>query len=358
VRVDGAILRGEGDVTHERAWYGRGMQRSLVASCFLTVVAVASVGCAHEKAGSSAAAPTGAHAVSPSERCTSASTSSAPFELVVLGSGGPRGFGRAASSYLVLLGGKARILVDVGPGAFVRLGELGVDFKDVDTLLLTHLHIDHTGDVPGFVKSRDLTFDEPMTFRFFGPAGGGDYPSTTSFIDRLFGAHGAYAYLPKFRNELHFVVTDLPVQADAPIHEVLREHDLRVTSIAVDHDDVPAVAFRIDYAGHALVVSGDLASKNDNLAKLAAGADLLVYDTAVVDPPGSPNKLYDLHTPPHRIGEIAAVARVKSLLLSHIPPMVEKAEEPVLRSVKESYGGQVSFAADCMRIDLTAVTTR
>ena len=113
----------------------------------------------------------------------------------------------------------------------------------------------------------------------------GQYPSTTAFVDRLFGPQGAFGYLPKFRNELKFVVTDLPTQAAAPIHEVLREGDLHVTSIAVDHDDVPAVAFRIEHAGHALVVSGDLASKNDNLAHLAAGADLLVYDTAVVDPP-------------------------------------------------------------------------
>ena len=273
-----------------------------------------------------------------------------------MGSGGPRGFGRAASSYLIILDGTARALVDVGPGAFVRLGELGVDFEHLDTLLLTHLHIDHTGDVAGFVKSRDLTYDQPLTFRIFGPAGGGDYPSTTAFVDRLFGERGAFAYLPKFRNELRFAVTDLPTRADAPIREVLHEQDLRVTSIAVDHDDVPAVAFRIDYAGHAIVVSGDLASKNDNLAKLAAGADLLVYDTAVLDPPGSPKQLYDLHTAPHRIGEVAAAAHVKSLLLSHIPPTVEKAPDAVLRSVKQTYGGVVTLAEDCMRIDVTNVT--
>jgi ribonuclease BN (tRNA processing enzyme) len=283
-------------------------------------------------------------------------TATVPFEVVVLGSGGPGGFGRAASSYLVLTGGTARILVDVGPGAFVRLGELGADFEDLDTFLLTHLHIDHTGDVPGIVKSRDLTFDEPMTFRVFGPSGGGDYPSTTTFIDRLFGEQGAYAYLRKFANELRFAVTDLPTRADAPIHEVLRERDLRVTSIAVDHGPVPAVAFRIDYAGHALVVSGDLASKNDNLARLAAGADVLVYDTAVLDPPGSLKGLYDLHTAPRRIGEIASAARVKSLVLSHIPPSVEKATEAVLRSVKTSYGGNVAFATDGMRIDLAAAS--
>lgn len=329
------------------------MLRWLMTSCLLTAFA----GCAGARATETPRTDGAERRAPERDRCAARAAPGSPFELVVLGSGGPRGFGRAASSYLVLVGGTARILVDVGPGAYVRLGELGIDFEKVDTLLLTHLHIDHTGDVPGFVKSRDLTFDAPMTFRIFGPAGRGDYPSTTTFIDRLFGERGAYAYLPKFRNELRFAVTDLPTQADAPIREVLREGDLRVTSIAVDHDDVPAVAFRIDHAGHALVVTGDLASKNDNVVKLATGADVLVYDAAVIDPPGSPKKLYDLHTAPRRIGEVAAAARVGSLLLSHIPPMVEQAAEPVLRSVKETYRGPVAFAADCMRVDLTAASS-
>lgn len=285
--------------------------------------------------------------------CAPGDKAFSPFELAVLGSGGPRGFGRAASSYAVFIDGTARLLVDAGPGAFVRLGEMDLDFSAIDTLLLTHLHVDHAGDLPGFVKSRDLAGDQPqMTFRIFGPAGGGEYPSTSAFIDRLFGAQGAFAYLPKFRNQLRFIATDLPTQPGAPVHEVLREGDLHVTSIAVDHDDVPAVAFRVEHAGHALVVSGDLASKNENPARLAAGADLLVYDTAVVDPPGSPKKLYDLHTPPHRIGEIAFAAGVKSLLLSHLPPAVEKAKAAVMKSVRASYRGQARFAEDCLRVDL------
>jgi ribonuclease BN (tRNA processing enzyme) len=318
-----------------------------------TAFVVSTLGCAHNDASHSAAASSAPGSAPAAQNCRRSAASSARFELGVLGSGGPRGFGRAASSYVVFTEGIARLLVDAGPGAFVRLGEMGIEFKELDTLLLTHLHIDHTGDVPGFVKSRDLTFDDPMTFRFFGPGGAGDYPSTTTFVDRLFGTHGAYAYLPKFRNELRFAVTDLPTDPGAPIHEVLRDGDLRVTSVAVDHDDVPAVAFRIEHAGHAVVISGDLASKNDNLARLAEGADLLVYDTAVLDPPRSPRKLYDLHTPPHRIGEIASAAHVRSLLLSHIPPTVEKAKDDVLRSVHDTFKGDARFADDCMRIDLT-----
>ena len=276
------------------------------------------------------------------------------FELAVLGSGGPSSYGRGASSYVVFIDRVPRILVDAGPGTFLRLGEMGVDPRRIDTVLLTHLHADHSGDLAGFVLARDLSFDEPMTFRVFGPAGGGDFPSTRAFVELLFDSRGAFGYLQKFRNELRFEVADLPVRADAPIDEVLHEADLRVTSIAVDHGDVPAVAFRIEHAGHVLVVSGDLSSKNDNLSRLAVGADLLVYDTTVLDPPGSPRSLYDLHTPPRRIGEIAAAASVKSVLLSHVTQPVLRSKEAVIRSVRAAYAGEVIIAEDCMRVDLTS----
>jgi ribonuclease BN (tRNA processing enzyme) len=313
----------------------------------LAAASLLSMGCARPD-GSSPATTAGAAAA-----CTRAPRSSSAFELAVLGSGGPVSFGRAASGYVVSIDGVPRALIDVGPGAFVRLGEMGIDLRRIDTILLTHLHVDHSGDLPGFVKSRDLSYDEPLLFRIFGPTGGGDYPSTTAFVDRLFGAQGAFGYLLKFRNALKLDAVDLPVAQDAPIREVLREGDLRVSSVAVEHGDAPAVAFRIEHDGHAVVVSGDLASKNDNLVHLAEGANLLVYDTSLLDPPGSPPNLYDLHTAPRRIGEAAASAHVRSLLLSHIPPDVDRSQDAVLQSVHASYRGPTQFATDCLRVDLT-----
>src|SRR6266404_7329589 len=92
--------------------------------------------------------------------------------LVVLGSGGPRPFGRAGTSYIVEVNGRPRILVDAGPGVFVRVGELNIDLEPVDTVLLTHLHIDHSGDLPGFFKTRSLTARaSSIRFNVFGPAG-------------------------------------------------------------------------------------------------------------------------------------------------------------------------------------------
>ena len=91
------------------------------------------------------------------------------LEVQVLGSGGPRAFGRAGSSYIVLVDGTPRILLDAGPGAFVRIGELNIDLQQVDIVLLTHLHIDHSGDLAAFFNARALTSDGPIKYRVFGP---------------------------------------------------------------------------------------------------------------------------------------------------------------------------------------------
>jgi hypothetical protein len=66
------------------------------------------------------------------------------------------------------------------------------------------------------------------------------------------------------------------------------------------------------------VFAGDMdASALPNLVQLAKDANLLIFHCAVLDPPGSPSQLSDLHTPPKRIGEAARESGVKNLLLSH-----------------------------------------
>jgi len=126
-------------------------------------------------------------------------TASGSLELVVLGSGGPRPFGRAGSSYIVEVNGQPRILVDAGPGAFLRVGELKIALDQVDTVLLTHLHIDHTGDLPGLFKARALTARaSAIRFTVFGPEGGGLFPSTSRFLNLLFEKGGAWEYQRTF----------------------------------------------------------------------------------------------------------------------------------------------------------------
>ena len=273
------------------------------------------------------------------------------LEVVVLGSGGPRPFGRGGSSFIILLDGAPRILVDAGPGAFLRIGELNLDLDNVDTVLLTHLHIDHSGDLAAFFNARALSSDGPVVYRIFGPDGAGLFPKTSRFVDLLVGKDGAFEYQKTFGARESFQVRDLAINLDSPLTKIVDENGLVVEEIATHHGDCPSVAYRISYKNEVLVFSGDMdASALPNLVRLAKNADLLIFNCAVLDPPNSPSQLYDLHTPPNKIGEAARDSAIKSLLLSHLAPDVEGQEDAVRKSIRASYAGPVAFASDRLRV--------
>ena len=81
-----------------------------------------------------------------------------------------------------------------------------------------------------------------------------------------------------------------------------------------------------------------------------ADTDLLVFNSAVLDPPGSPAELYTRHSPPKRIGEVARASGARHLILTHIPPLIDKARAKVSASIQAADEGTVQFAEDKMRV--------
>ena len=291
-----------------------------------------------------------------------AQTSTPSLDLLVLGSGGPGAAGRAASSYLVLIDGVARILVDAGPGSFARLGEAKISLADTDTVLLTHLHIDHAGELPGLFKARAVSASGPIVFDVWGPTGspGGDqdayFPSTSQLMQLLFGPKGAYAYLGDFSSPMTIHAHDIPAPIEktptpAVPQPIVNRDDVSMIAIAGHHGDAPSVIYRIEYRGRSVTFSGDIDAQGlPALRRIAKGTDLLIFNCVVLDPPGSPAILYSLHTPPHAIGELAKAAGVHGLLLSHISPAVDANRDAVLASIRQSYAGPVTIAKDGLRL--------
>jgi ribonuclease BN (tRNA processing enzyme) len=293
--------------------------------------------------------------------CAPAARAGAPadnVQLLVLGSGGPGAAGRASPSYVVFVAGTPRILVDAGPGSFVRLGEAHVDLEGLDVVLLTHLHVDHAAELPGIVKARAVASGHPIHFDVFGPdghPGQGDvpfFPSTRRFVEILFGRDGAFAYLKDFAAPVSFTVTDLPRTTPAVEPEVIYENgNVAIRAMRGHHDDAPAVIYRIDAAGRSIVFSGDIDAQGlPALERLARGADLLVFDAVVLDPPGSPAILYSLHSPPQAIGQLAAHDHIGRVLLSHLSPAVDENRQAVIASIAAHFAGPVAFASDGLRV--------
>jgi hypothetical protein len=120
-------------------------------------------------------------------------------ELQVLGSGGPElEDKRASSSYLLWQDGRARVLVDSGGGSALRFGQSGAHVEQLDAILFTHLHIDHSADFAALIKSSYFE-QRDRELPVYGPTGNTELPSTRQFVAALFDRNrGAYRYLGDF----------------------------------------------------------------------------------------------------------------------------------------------------------------
>lgn len=350
------------------------------------------------------------------------------LSVMVLGSGGPVAHqeGRASAGYLIYTDGSPRILMDVGGGTYQRLAKSGQNIKDLEIVLLSHLHADHTGDLTSVMKSIYFHNNLARTaasqkgiilpgrknpINIWGPgettlsAGPGVtyptgypvYPSTEDYVHDHYsvGRNGVERYLTAFVlgisdddgpgnipgggpgvpvSKFAYTANDLNSRfqnasqesvidcagidstktycvADAGLDDADK---LLVTAIAVDHGPVPAVAYRVEYKGHSVVYSGDTGTKGGghglhNMINISQDADLLIYDTAVMEadgPPGNP-LFHLLHTQPSLIANVALNADVDKLVLSHLTPVTSSRVGEIKKIIKDSgYTGKIKVAKD------------
>lgn len=271
--------------------------------------------------------------------------------LQVLGSGGPElDDQRASSAYLIWLDGKARLLVDMGAGSLLRFEQSAANLNDIDVILLSHLHVDHSADLPAFLKASYFTNRE-YDLRVYGPEGNHFMPSLADFVQRLFSTDGAFRYLNDYLDgtESYRLIPANVIASGKKSQQVLQNSRYNITAIPVQHGPVPAIAWRVEIAGYRLVFSGDMNNQNNTLASLAEQADILVAHHAIAENAGKIART--LHMPPSVIGQIAAQAKVKQLVLSHRMNRTSGQEENSTALIRQAYHGQLYFADDlqCFR---------
>jgi len=266
--------------------------------------------------------------------------------LQVLGSGGPEiDDGRASSGYLVWKNGKARILVDMGGGSLLRFEQSGAQLNDLDVILLSHLHVDHSADLPYLLKASYFT-GRHRDLYIYGPTGNGLMPAMTEFVQNLFGPRGAYRYLSGYldgQDLYKLVPVDIAAKGKA-YQSVLHTPDYRLSTVPVHHGPVPALAWRVDIAGYIIVFSGDMNNDNNTLMQLAKNADLLVAHHAIPEHAGRVAR--NLHMPPSVIGKIAHQASVKGLILSHRMKRTLGREVETKNIIANNFHGMIVFADD------------
>lgn len=266
--------------------------------------------------------------------------------LQILGSGGPFGYGRAASGYLVWVDGVARVMVDAGGGTFTRFHEAGAKIADLELIALSHFHPDHSAEVPA------LLWIKPTELSIAGPSGGNGYPSAREFVDGLFGHNGVFRAVT---NGDGLPTITIDATTNEPI-VVLESGQLTVQAIGVPHGIVPAVAYRVDVGDSSIVFSSDQNGSSPTFVDFASDVDVLVVHAAV--PEGVTGFAADLHAKPSVWGQIATDANAGTLILSHLSSAVPRQVDPDLADVaarlgyvRSQYEGEIVIAED-----LTCVT--
>ena len=248
--------------------------------------------------------------------------------------------------------GRARTLVDSGGGSALRFGQSGAHVAQLDAIFFTHLHIDHSSDLPALIKSSYFE-QRDRELPVYGPTGNAEFPSTKQFVAALFDrTHGAYRYLGDFligKDGGYVLQAHDVLLGEREVRTLFRAGGVTAAATRVVHGGVPALGWRVSMGGKSIVFSGDGNGDNGNLELLAKNADLLVAHNAI--PEGETGSARQLHMAPSVIARIAQVAGVRQIVLSHRMLRTLGRESETLAVIARVYSGPVTFAddLDCFR---------
>ena len=248
------------------------------------------------------------------------------MQLTFLGTGSAMPTGERMQTGLLVENGDDRLLVDCGSGVLHTLARTDVGYEGVDTVLLTHHHLDHVSDLLALLKARWLVGEESLTV--VGPAG------TEDLVEGLLGVH---EYL---QDRVDLTLRDV----EAGGFEVAG-FDVDATPIRHSMD---GLAYRFEnQSGGDLVFSADTEAFA-GMAEFAAGASVLVHDCSFPDAVDVDN-----HPTPTQLGESLADVDVPALYLTHLYPHTDGEHDAMKQSIRDAgFDGEVAFARDGLAVDV------
>ncbi len=248
-------------------------------------------------------------------------------ELIILGSGTGVPTLRRGAPGLLLFSEGSTILIDSGSGTLRRMLEVQVTYQDIDLLLYTHIHPDHTADLIPILfackyahqpRQKDLTLASGPGFR--------------DYFKNLKAIYGPWIKPRSYRLILKSV-----------LERPFNFGEVRILSKPMAH--LPgSVGYRIEMKdGKSIAISGDT-DYCQNIVDLGSGVDLLVLECSFPDA-----RKVEGHLTPGLAGRIGTESRCKKLLLTHLYPECDQID--ILEQCRKAYNRPgLILAEDLLRI--------
>jgi ribonuclease BN (tRNA processing enzyme) len=289
--------------------------------------------------------------------------------LITLGTtaGPPPRAHRAQSSNLLIVDG-ALYVVDAGDGAARRIAKAGFNVRDVGTIFLTHLHDDH---MAGLGTLMSVAWDNQRTqpIHVYGP------PRTEDLVKAAVQYFGISAEIRIADGGRSVPIDQVFFGHDVRPGVVYQDGKIKVTAAESTHFEFhtgaaagkyKSYAYRFETPDRVVVFTGDT-GPNDALTNLANGADLLVSEANSVEErmqlliktgqwqvmtpaeqAGIKRQMAQGHLSTESVGKLAAQARVKTVVLTHLTAKPDDDYTSWANEVKEHFSGQVLIAKDLM----------
>jgi ribonuclease BN (tRNA processing enzyme) len=291
--------------------------------------------------------------------------------VITLGTAGgplPRAQRAQASNLLVVNG--TPYLIDAGDGAVRRIVRAGYDFRQVGKIFITHAHSDHTNGLATLLNAQwEYAKREPTEVY-----GGG--------VEAL--VKGAIAFLTpnaevRWTEGKRVRMEEVFRGHDVAPGVIFQDANVRVTAVENTHFNFPpdspahgkyrSYSYRFDTPGRAVVFTGDT-GPSEALTQLTKGADVLVTEVNVTEEVIDLQKrngswqaksaaeqeawirhMNEEHVTPEQVGRMASAAGVKTVVLTHFTPTVNRNDDyqRFVEATKKVYSGQVLLAKDLMQ---------
>ncbi|WP_066295435.1 MBL fold metallo-hydrolase [Arthrobacter luteolus] len=270
------------------------------------------------------------------------------MKLTIVGcSGSFPGPASPASCYLVTADDGERtwrILLDLGNGSLGTLQRY-MDLRDIDAVLITHLHPDHFMDLCGLhvAVHWDPTGWNRDRVKVFGPSATADRIAVAYGLDPDPGMHEDFEFHTWTAGEPvqigPFTVTPYPVS-----HPADEAYALRVEATVKTEDGTEVT--------RSLAYSGDTDSC-PGLEEAARDSDVFLCEAAFQE--GRDDAIKGVHLTGKRAGAAATAAGARRLLLTHLP--VWNDVRTAVMEARETYEGDLAVAVAGVSYDVGSAFT-
>jgi ribonuclease BN (tRNA processing enzyme) len=222
-----------------------------------------------------------------------------------------------------------RVLFDIGSGVLHRLTQLEIDIRTIDSVFISHFHIDHCADFLPLCQSLWLSgYDK--TLNLFAP------PTMREWSRGIFDI--AFKYL---REKILIKTTILNEN-----HVIPRGNLMVITSPTL-HGTYDTRAFRVEHSGKSLTFSSDTAPCRD-IIDLAKDTDVLIHECNWLDGPHPEG----VHTSPSELAKITEEINPSKIVLTHLSPEVVANKDKVIEIVSRRTNAEVVLGEDLMVLEL------